>query len=67
MPSDVTYTISHFCEAEHISRAMPYKLWAQGKGPRYYLIGARRRIPHQARVEWQQAREAETRGAADVR
>jgi hypothetical protein len=64
MPSDVSYTVSHFCEAEEISRAMLYKLWKQGKGPRFYLIGNRRRITPEARTEWQQAREAETRGAA---
>jgi hypothetical protein len=48
-----SYTVSTFCAAEHISRAMLYKLWSQGQGPRYYMVGNRRRITHQARIEWQ--------------
>ena len=56
--SDQSYTVNEFCEAERISRAMIYKAWADGWGPRYYLVGTVRRISHQARLEWQQAREA---------
>jgi hypothetical protein len=65
--TDQSYTIDEFADAERISRAMVYKLWSQGKGPRFYMVGTRRLISHQARLEWQQEREAETasdRGAA---
>jgi hypothetical protein len=52
---DQSYTPDTFAAAESISRAMLYKLWRQGKGPSFYLIGNRRRITEQARREWQAA------------
>ena len=54
-----SYTVDDFCEAERICRAQLYALWRQGKGPRFYLVGHRRRITPQARREWQAARECE--------
>jgi hypothetical protein len=54
MTTEASYTIDEFCKAERISRAFLYKLWANGKGPRYYLVGTVRRISHEARLEWQQ-------------
>jgi hypothetical protein len=59
MTDQSTYTIADFCEAERISRAMLYKLWSQGQGPRYYMLGSVRRISHQARMDWHQELEAE--------
>jgi hypothetical protein len=41
---------------------MLYKLWSQGKGPRYYMVGTVRRISHEARIEWQRQMEAEGGG-----
>jgi hypothetical protein len=55
---DQSYTVNEFCAAERISRAMLYKLWNEGNGPRFYQVGTHRRISHQARIEWQQAMEA---------
>ena len=51
--TDPSYTVDEFCSAERMSRGMLYKLWSQGKGPRYYLVGIRRHISHEARIEWQ--------------
>ena len=59
MPADQSYTIAEFCQAERMSRAMLYKLWAQGKGPRFFYVGNSRRISHEARIEWRQRLEAE--------
>ena len=39
-----SYTVKGFCAAERISRGMLYKLWSEGKGPHYYLVGTVRRI-----------------------
>lgn len=61
--SDQSLTIDGFCAAENISRSMLYKLWAQGRGPRWYCIGATRRISPEARVEWRREREREAAGA----
>jgi hypothetical protein len=52
-----SYTVEEFCKAERMSRSMIYKLWKEGEGPRFYWVGTVRRISHQARIEWQQARE----------
>ena len=37
---------------------MLYKLWSQGQGPRFYMVGTVRRISHEARIEWQRLLEA---------
>ena len=39
---------------------MIYKLWSEGKGPRFYYVGTVRRISHEARLEWQRQLEATT-------
>jgi excisionase family DNA binding protein len=59
-----SYTVEEFCEVERISRSMVYKLWSQGKGPRFYMVGSVRRISHQARIEWQQRLAAARREVA---
>jgi hypothetical protein len=59
---DPSYTVDEFCDAERISRSMLYKLWSQGKGPRFFMVGTVRRITEQARREWQQRLEAEGGG-----
>jgi hypothetical protein len=63
--SDPSYKISQFCAVESISRGMLYKLWDQGKGPRYFFVGNSRRISHQARVEWRERLEAEAQQASN--
>ena len=42
-------TINEFCALERTSRTQLYKLWAEGRGPRYYKNGNRRRITSSAR------------------
>ena len=59
------YTIAAFCEAERISRALLYKLWKEGRGPRYFRVGSHRRITEQARQDWHRDREAETAAKAE--
>jgi hypothetical protein len=38
---------------------MLYRAWAEGWGPKFYWVGASRRITHSSRLEWQREREAE--------
>jgi hypothetical protein len=59
-----SYSVDAFAAAEGICRSMVYKLWKQGKGPRFYMVGTVRRISHQARVDWQREREADSGEAA---
>jgi hypothetical protein len=54
-----SYTPDEFCKAERISRSKLYEFWKTGRGPKFYLNGVSRRIPHVARLEWQQQRMAE--------
>jgi hypothetical protein len=63
MTAHQSYTVDEFAKAERMSRSMVYKLWGQGKGPCFYMIGNVRRITHQARIDWQQARQAEVNHA----
>jgi hypothetical protein len=53
-----SYTIIQFCEVERMSRSALYKLWAEGKGPRFYFVGNTRRITAQARLDYHRDREA---------
>jgi hypothetical protein len=55
-----SYTVDSLCEAEQCSRSMIYKLWSQGRGPRFYYVGTVRRITEEARLEWHRQLEAET-------
>jgi hypothetical protein len=55
--SDQSYTVNEFCADEKISRAHLYILWKRGEGPKYYLVGSRRRITEAARKEWHQRQE----------
>ena len=36
---------------------MLYRAWSEGWGPKFYRVGATRRITHRARLEWQRERE----------
>jgi hypothetical protein len=56
--STKSYTVVELADAERVSRAFIYKLWSQGQGPRYYMIGNRRRITEEMRIEWHRKLEA---------
>lgn len=51
------YTVDQFLAAHPISRAMLYKIWQQGIGPRYMQVGSRRLISEEAAAEWRKSRE----------
>jgi hypothetical protein len=46
------YTVDEFCTAHRISRGLLYKLWREGKGPRFFLAGTKRRISNEAARDW---------------
>jgi hypothetical protein len=60
-------TINEFCEDNRISRTALYKLWAEGRGPRYFLNGTHRRITDEAGADWRRDMEAAATAAAGVR
>jgi excisionase family DNA binding protein len=62
--NDQSLTINQFCEAENLSRTTLYKLWREGRGPRWFLIGTSRRISAEARQRWRREREAEAEAAS---
>ena len=39
---------SEYCAAHGIGRTTLYKLWKEGRGPEYFMVGSRRRIPRGA-------------------
>lgn len=57
--NDASLTIAEFCAAEKVSRSKLYLMWAEGKGPRWFMIGTTRRISAEARRDWRRALEAE--------
>ena len=56
------FDIPGFCSAYLISRALLYKLWEEGKGPRFFRVGRRKLISRAAAREWQETMEALTAG-----
>jgi hypothetical protein len=56
----VAYDINHFCDAHCIGRSLLYKLWREGRGPKYFLAGSERRITVEAAAAWRAEMEAAT-------
>jgi hypothetical protein len=56
----VVYDIRRFCDANNISRTFLYRLWREGRGPRYFLAGTEKRISIEAAAEWRAAMEDAT-------
>ncbi len=54
------HTIESFCHAYQISRSALYDAWGRGEGPRFFRLGAARRISVQAGRDWVREREAAT-------
>ena len=52
------YSVDEFCSSHSISRAMFYKLRADGKAPRTMAVGSRTLISYEAAADWRQACEA---------
>jgi predicted DNA-binding transcriptional regulator AlpA len=50
-------SIADFCGANRISRPFLYKLWAQGKGPKFIKLGRRVLISKEAAAEWRSSLE----------
>jgi predicted DNA-binding transcriptional regulator AlpA len=52
------YSVDEFCSAHAISRAMFYKLRADGRAPRTMAVGSRTLISYEAATEWRRACES---------
>jgi hypothetical protein len=52
------YTVDEFCTAHRIGRSHLYKLWRAGVGPRFFLVGNKRRISNEAASDWRRQGEA---------
>jgi predicted DNA-binding transcriptional regulator AlpA len=59
-----SYGLDEWCVRRRISRAMFYKLAAQGLAPKTHKVGARRLISAEADLAWVRAREAENQNTA---
>jgi hypothetical protein len=49
------YSVDEFCTAHAISRAMFYKLRADGRAPRTMSVGARTLISYEAAADWRRS------------
>jgi predicted DNA-binding transcriptional regulator AlpA len=58
-PASAAYSVDQFCVAHGISRAMLYKLWTDGKGPRPMSVGSRKLISYEAAADWRRACEVD--------
>jgi hypothetical protein len=54
-PVRKVFSVDEFCVAHDISRAMLYKLWNSGRGPRAMSVGSRKLISHEAAADWRKA------------
>ena len=64
-PHERSYSVDEFCLAERMSRVVALRDVEAGQRPPLLLNGRCRRITHQARLDWQAAREAEACGGAN--
>ena len=51
-------TVTEFCEAHRLSRALLDKLFRGGQGPRYFKAGRRTLISAESAAQWRAAMEA---------
>jgi hypothetical protein len=51
-PALAAFSITEFCDAHCVGKTALYALWKEGRGPRYFLNGARRLISAEAAAEW---------------
>ncbi len=51
------YSVSDFCRAHGISRALLYKLLGDGRGPRIMKVGRRTLTSQEAAEEWRRRME----------
>lgn len=56
--SPFAFTVTEFCEAHRLSRALLYKLLRDGQGPRYFKAGRRTLISAESAAQWRAAMEA---------
>jgi len=49
------YSVDEFCSAHAISRAMFYKLRADGKAPRTMSVGSRTLVSYEAAADWRRS------------
>ena len=49
------YSVDEFCSAHAISRAMFYKLRADGRAPRTMSVGTRTLISYEAAADWRRS------------
>jgi len=61
---NASMSIDEWCAHRRVSRAMLYKLWKEGKGPKWFHIGVRRFISEEADAAWLAEREAEAEAEA---
>ncbi len=57
-----SYSVSDFCRAHGISRALLYKLLRDGRGPRIMKVGRRTLISQEAAEEWRRRMETAIEG-----
>ena len=57
-------SVAAFCRRYGIGRTKFYGMLRDGSGPRTMLVGGRRRVTHEAELDWQRAMEAKTEEAA---
>jgi hypothetical protein len=52
MPLDETLTVDEFIRLEKISKSTLFKLWREGRGPKFHKLGKRTYISAESRAEW---------------
>jgi hypothetical protein len=54
------YNVARFCDSHEISRTHLYRLWREGRGPRFFWLGDQKRITAEAAAEWRAQMQAES-------
>ena len=59
-PPKLAYTVNEFCEASGLGRALLYRLWKEGKGPKRRRAGSKVLVDHEDGKAWLQTLPEET-------
>jgi hypothetical protein len=53
------FAVCEWCDRNSVSRTQLYKLWHQGRGPRFFWLGKQKRISIEADIAWRAQMQAE--------
>jgi hypothetical protein len=61
------FNVRQWCDRNSVSRTQLYRLWAEGRGPRFFWLGKERRISIESDIEWRAQMQADSDALAEAK